>query len=390
MGLLSTPGQPQRYGLLSPGAMGAINSAATMPAPQAPAAPRRGRVNGLRVALDALLGNGDPFESLDKERARLEAEAMRPQMQARQAQLRGLAEAMGPAAMIAFETNPEKFGESLAEQYAPQVIAAGGIQSVIGDGRRVGAPQSREFGDRIATTDPLTGQISYSEPRPATFAEQTGRINANNPINLAPGGRAIDPRSGATIAEGAPRVFSAADATQLFREDGGLLAENTRDAPPVDVNRAAQTAAARTEMADNLQTGLNGSRQFVEAAGVWTHLMPWQRQARANLEGHLETIKGNISFEKLMEMKANSPNGASGLGALSDREARMLANTVGALDADMSPEQLEQSFATIDRLVAKMRQEQAGATSGSASGPIAQDAQGNRVQWNGSAWVPMR
>lgn len=377
MGLLDLPGQPQRFGLLSPDVMGSINRAATMPAPAPVAPPRRAKVNGFRVALDALLGNGNPFDSLDEERARLQAEADAPQRQARMAQLRTAAEAMGPAAMIAFETNPEKFGESLAEQYAPQVIAAGGIQSVIGNGQRVGAPQSREFGDRIATTDPLTGSIAYSDPRPATFAEETSRLNANNPVNVAPGGQLRDPRTGALIAEGAPRILAAADGTDLVTESGARLYGNAKDAPPVDpadANRAADTAAARAEMADNLATGLRGSRQFVDAAGVWTHLMPWQRQARANLEGHLETIKGNISFEKLMEMKANSPNGASGLGALSDREARMLANTVGALDADMSPQELESSFATIDRLVAKMRQEQAAPAAAAAPAGISREA----------------
>lgn len=370
MGLLSLPGQPQRYGLLSPDAMGAIQRAATMPAPaQAPASPQRRRVSGWRV-FDRVLGGQTVTEGLDAEREREQQEAMRPQMEARMAQLRGMAERMGPAAMIAFETNPAKFGESLAEQYAPQVIAAGGIQSVIGTGNRVSAPQVTQFGDSLVRTDPLRPTPETLMQRGPTHAEQTARLAAERPIEIAPGTIAYN-RDGSEFAQGAPRILAAADGTDLVTESGARLYGNAKDAPPVDpadANRAAETAAARVEMADNLATGLRGSRQFVDAAGVWTHLLPWQRQNRANLEGHLETIKGNISFEKLMEMKANSPNGASGLGALSDREARMLANTVGALDADMSPEQLEQSFETIDRLVAKMRQEVAAPAAAAPAG----------------------
>lgn len=382
MGLLDRPGQSQRYGLLSPDVMSLIQSGGPR-VPQAPAAPRRERVSGWRV-FDRVLGGQTVSEGLDAERARMEAEAMRPQAQARMAQMRGMAESMGPAAMIAFETNPEAFGESLGMQYRPVTTAEGSITSYgPGDGaRRVAAPVIERFDDRFGMFDPLNpqGGAQYSAPRGNTESEriaatvaETGRINATNPMNVAPGGQLRDPRTGALVASGAPRILAAPDATQLFTEDGGLLAENERDAPPVDpeqARRAAQSLSGRVTMADNLQTGLTGARQFVDSAGVWTHLMPWQRQARANLEGHLETIKGNISFERLMEMKANSPNGASGLGALSDREARMLANTVGALDAEMSPQELARSFATIDALVAKMREEAAPAAAPAAGAPV--------------------
>lgn len=387
-------------GQVNAGLLGGLLGQMT-PRPAAPAAPRppqRERVSGWRV-FDRVLGGQTVSEGLDAERARLEAEAMRPQAMARMAQLRSVAESMGPAAMIAFETNPEAFGAQLAEQYAPQVIAAGGIQSIAGTGQRVAAPSFDTFGDSIVRKDPLSGAVETVAQRGPTFSEQTGRINATNPVPVSPGVQLIDPATGQVRGRGLPRILAASDGTDLVSETGAPVYSNPKDAPPVDparaqqiADRAQQAAAARSEMADNLSTGLTGARQFVDSAGVWTHLMPWQRQDRANLEGHLETIKGNISFERLMEMKANSPNGASGLGALSDREARMLANTVGALDADMSPQELQRSFEVIDRLVAKMRQEGAAAPAAprAASGPIAQDGQGNRVQWNGTAWVPIR
>lgn len=379
-GLLGSSQQPQRFGLLAPDAMAAIERARTMPAPVQTPARERGRP-GLGTFL---MGGRNGLESERKYRleedARLRAEAMRPQMEARMAELRRHAQTMGPAAMIAFETNPEKFGESLAEQYAPQVIAAGGIQSVIGDNRRVGAPQSREFGDRIATTDPLTGQTSYTEARPMTAAERiaqqnadTSRFNAENPV-LGANATWVGP-NGQQRAQGyiAPNVSSVGEGADLVitGPTGEIInrTTNAAEAKPADAQAAAAAEQGRADMAANLQTGLTGARRYVDAAGAWTSMMPWQRQNRANLEGHLETLKGNITFEKLSEMKANSANGASGLGALSDNEARMLASTVAALSPDMSPQELERSFSVIDNLVAKLQQP-SPAAAGAAGGVV--------------------
>lgn len=332
---------------------------APVPQPVEAAPQGRERVSGWRL-LDRVLGGQTITEGLDAERARLQSEVDRPQALARMNRLRQAAEAMGPAAMIAFETNPEKFGESLAEQYAPQVIAAGGIQSVIGSGQRVSAPQVTQFGDSLVRTDPLRPQPETLMQRGPTHSELTARLTAERPVELAPGAVALN-RDGTEFGRGADRILSAADGVDVLTETGRPIYQNQRDAPvadPVAAEAARRTAVAgeesRRNMAANLATGLAGARQFVGSAGVWSQYNPLNRQSRANLEGHLDTIKGNITFERLTEMKRNSPNGASGLGALSDNEARMLASTVAALNPDMSPEQLSRSFAVIDDLVAKL------------------------------------
>jgi len=136
-----------------------------------PAPRQRERVSGWRV-FDRVLGGDTVSGALDGERARLETDARRPEAEALRARLQGIAEEMGPAALIAFATNPEKFGESVAEQFAPQVVGAGAAQFI--GGRRVGEqPTYTESGDttleRTSTgvrpvytrTDPsITEQIS--------------------------------------------------------------------------------------------------------------------------------------------------------------------------------------------------------------------------------------
>ena len=235
MGLLDTgqynrPGQPQRYGLLDPNVMGLIQSGGprVAPAPAAPAAPRRERVSGWRV-FDRVLGGQTVTEGLDAERERLQAEVMRPQMEARRAQLRQAAEAMGPAAMLAFDLNPEKFGENLAEQYSPQVIAAGGIQSVIGNGQRVSAPQVTQFGDSLVRTDPLRPEPETLMQRGPTFQEQTARLSATSPVNVAPGNVLIDPQTGEQRGQGRERILSAGEGVDLVNESGAPIYQN---APP--------------------------------------------------------------------------------------------------------------------------------------------------------------
>lgn len=368
----------------------------------AQAAPQRERVSGWRV-LDRVLGGQTVTGGLDAERARLSAEAMRPQMEARQAQLRALAESMGPAALIAFDTNPEKFGESLAEQYSPQVIAAGGVQSVIGSGNRVSAPRDMEFGDSLVRTDPLQPAPQTLMQRGPTFGEETARLNANNPINVAPGGRAVDPRTGAVIAEGAPRVFSAADATQLYTEDGGLMAENRRDAPPVDpraAQQAAGTANAALERIRNTRAKVNealGDANGMTAGFIGGLTSRIGGTPAANLAATIDTIEANLSFGELQKMRDNSPTGGA-LGQITERELALLGATVASLRQSQSPEQLRRNLGVINESLARweaaVRQGQQAAPTPSApaarsSGPIAQDAQGNRVQWNGSAWVPL-
>jgi hypothetical protein len=181
MGLLDTgqynrPGQPQRYGLLDPNVMSLIQSGGPRIAP-APVAPQRPRVSGWRV-FDRVLGGQTVTEGLDAERERLQAEAMRPQMEARRAQLRQAAEAMGPAAMLAFDLNPEKFGENLASQYSPQVIGAGGVQSLIGTGQRVSAPRDVEFGDSLVRLDPMSPQPQTLMTRGPTIQEGIDQTSA--------------------------------------------------------------------------------------------------------------------------------------------------------------------------------------------------------------------
>lgn len=408
MGLIDRTPQSQRYGLLSPDVMSLIQSGGPRApaAPAAPARPQRGRVNGLRVAFDALLGNGDPFESLDRERTRLEAEANRPQMEARMAQMRATAQQMGPAAMIAFETNPEKFGESLAEQYAPQVIAAGGVQSVIGNGQRVSAPRDTEFGDSLVRTDPLSPTPEVLMRRGPTFAEETGRINANNPINVAAGGRAVDPRTGRVIAEGyiAPEVVStpAGGTTNVIDPRTGQVVNSIQgNAKPLTAmdrrqlredQDAIRTAEEITSNLDNLIGQID--RGDLNLGPVTNMLSAGRNASGMSNENSRNFASFRASLEKLRNDSLRLNTGVQTDGDSRRAWDELVAN----INDERVVAQRLAEIRDINRRAIEYRQARiADASSpsapapsaGSTAGPIAEDGQGNRIQWNGSAWVPM-
>lgn len=312
------------------------------PAPQQgllapPQQPQRGRVSGLRI-IDRVLGGQTITEGLDAERERLTAEAMRPQMLARQEQMRAAAEQMGPAALIAFQTNPEAFGSQLAEQFAPQVIAAGGIQSIAGTGQRTGALASREFGDRIATTDPITGQTTYSDPRPATFQEETARINANNPVNVAQNGLLVDPRTGATIATGVqrPDLTSVAPGGQIYATDASgatsLVGESTAQRPLTATDRTRiredQDAIQTAETINgNLDTLLGQIDSGALNLGPMTNLVSQGRNAAGMSDQNSRNFASfRASLEKLRNDSLRLNTGVQTDGDSQRAWAELVAN----------------------------------------------------------------
>lgn len=68
----------------------------------------------------------------------------------------------------------------------------------------------------------------------------------------------------------------------------------------------------------------------------------------ADLAGSLNTVGSAAMLSKLSEMKAASPTGASGLGALSEREGAMLRDSIAAIGQEQSPDKLRESLAAAE------------------------------------------
>lgn len=75
-----------------------------------------------------------------------------------------------------------------------------------------------------------------------------------------------------------------------------------------------------------------------------------------DVDKQIDTIKANIGFDRLQEMRENSPTGGA-LGAVSELELKLLQSVKGSLDQGQSPEQLKANLADIKRNLAALRQE---------------------------------
>lgn len=84
--------------------------------------------------------------------------------------------------------------------------------------------------------------------------------------------------------------------------------------------------------ADNFTTGFLGSKlALVEGTGAF------------DLAATVDSIKANIGFDKLQEMRANSPTGGA-LGQVSEFENRLLQATLGNLSTSQSKEQFKKNL----------------------------------------------
>lgn len=67
-----------------------------------------------------------------------------------------------------------------------------------------------------------------------------------------------------------------------------------------------------------------------------------------NLQRQLATIKANLGFDKLAEMRASSPTGGA-LGAVTERELDLLQSVVANLDQSQSDEQLRENLDLVEK-----------------------------------------
>lgn len=65
-----------------------------------------------------------------------------------------------------------------------------------------------------------------------------------------------------------------------------------------------------------------------------------------DLRATIDSLKANLSFDQIAEMRANSPTGGA-LGSVSDNELKLLGAAVANLDANQSQEQIRKSLKAI-------------------------------------------
>ena len=117
----------------------------------------------------------------------------------------------------------------------------------------------------------------------------------------------------------------------------------------------AQERAGRTvQSVDQLLGRVN---RWTTGAGSMLSALP-ETDAR-NFKAELDTLKANIVFNELAQMREASKTGGA-LGAVSERELALLESTLGALDQGQSPDNLKRQLAQVKESVQRWQAAQAG------------------------------
>jgi len=381
---------------------------AMMAQPEAP--PQRQRVSGVRMLDRILFGSGPIGAELDAERAQLEQEAQRPELLKQQQRLLGMARGMGPQAELAFSTNPEALGESLGMQYRPQVLSEGSASYTPGMGAQPVLNERRAVvGDRVVGlggAGQAPRELLQVDP---SFSDETARINATNPVTVSPGARLIDPATGQIRGQGADRILAAGEGVDLVSESGAQLYQN---APPPRAATARPQAAVEIE--DRLNTAsrevvpsLTRMRELLDSGDVITGVGASARLQADRVmaaAGNRDAQRRVAATEELRNLSGRLRVGmAKTLGANPSNADILLLEKITGGDISQNQESLirlvdqglqmsQQQRADLQRQLATFEGQSSAAAPSAppATIPIAEDAQGNRVQWNGSAWVPVR
>lgn len=144
---------------------------------------------------------------------------------------------------------------------------------------------------------------------------------------------------------------AAADATAAEARADAAVKEQALAPKPetARIQQAIKTSAllealntARRQIADGWSTGnFAGSGRF---QGV-----PFAGQNSTNLAATISGIQGSIINDTLAQLKAQSANGASGYGSLTESEAQRLAAAVGALQQTQDAQSLLDNLARVER-----------------------------------------
>lgn len=200
-----------------------------------------------------------------------------------------------------------------------------------------------DLGGRIVQLNPLN-------PAGDPLAElEKGLAPVNQPENIAAAEKAKqDALTIGAAARGTAEDERALSQDQLVFEQGRAQ----------ELEAVKNVAWARLTGKDEQVNQLNGLIETASAqGGVWTNgfvgsMLEYIPGTPAyNLVANLETIRANIGFDKLQEMRDTSPTGGA-LGQVSDLENRLLQAVWGNLENSQSPEQFEENLRLVQDRVA--------------------------------------
>jgi transcriptional regulator with XRE-family HTH domain len=148
-----------------------------------------------------------------------------------------------------------------------------------------------------------------------------------------------------------------ADATRAQREETRSAKEMREDEKRQDrLDKQAQSANAAIAGADRIIQEVGEAKEKVSGftAGLGSYLSVLPLTDAKDLSKRLTTIKANLGFDRLQQMRDASPTGGA-LGQVAVQELIALQSTIASLDQDQSPAQLKQALDKIETSYARWR-----------------------------------
>lgn len=270
--------------------------------------------------------NADPYRQLQMQKAQLELQQMQqPDPWAGIQEIDGQLVRMGA-------NGPEVVGDFRAnEQYRPLTPDEATQMGLPPDGNFQVGPDgkiSQIGGGGVTVNNNMPGQ-----------GPELGKLSTDHGYILDPatGQPVIDPATGLPTAAPVPgspaareieqQRSSAAQASQSSQRSGNIVSE--------DIGRVI----------DMIEGGRN--QPITGATGRLARSIPGTEAYDA--QALTETIRANIGFDRLQQMREESPTGGA-LGQVTERELATLQAVMGNLDLSQSREQLMQNLRRLDEV----------------------------------------
>jgi hypothetical protein len=266
--------------------------------------------------IDALLGMGISEE----EQLRMLANSLRGKQEA--------------ADFFALSTVPNIQKGAAAKQDAILGSAkeAGGLRRSLQDrkSREEEARQNREAQEEIARQNREAADARSRASIDAANARAEARLAASDPNRVKPRTDYVfndpnDPLAGQTVIPGSE--------TDLEMKEEAKKAELQKEASRQSLENVMDKVDKAIPKVGWFTTGLAG------AAASKT-----KRPDRMALEGYINTIQSELGIGTLLAMKAASKTGATGFGALSEKELNLVVSKISSLDPDQDEETLLQNL----------------------------------------------
>lgn len=241
-------------------------------------------------------------------------------------------------------TDAEAKGKIIQEEMTPEERHALGI-SEIKQGPVFQTPGGTAY------QDPVTKQIVGTQDKaPVPVGTQATNLGApHTTVNVGPNGeqfgappkdmawaREADGKTVKVDARGAPMAVPIGGAPWEEKQKADaakkLLGDTQRKASSDVVTQDIDRAIAAIDSDPATTSGLIG--QATSAIGG---------TPAADVDGLLASVKANVAFDRLQQMRQSSPTGGA-LGNVSDKEGELLQSSLGSLKQSQGPTQLKENL----------------------------------------------